>query len=190
MDLNTLFLNLATSLGLGLLVGLQRERANSQLAGIRTFALITLLGSISALLAQEFGGWIIAAGLIALALFTFSANRAKLESGQPEPGMTTEVAILLMFAIGAYLMIGRRSIAVAAGGAVLVLLHFKQPLHLFVKRIGEKDLHAIVRLALISLVILPVLPNRTYGPLGVLNPFEIWLMVVLIVGISLAGYLA
>jgi uncharacterized membrane protein (DUF4010 family) len=71
---------------------------------------------------------------------------------------------------------------------VVVLLHLKQPMHRFVQKIGEKDLRAMMQLTLISLVILPVLPNRAYGPFGVLNPFEIWLMVVLTASISLAGY--
>lgn len=188
MDLNTVFLNLGISLGLGLLVGLQRERVESELAGIRTFPLITLLGTVCALLALRFGGWVMAAGLVGLAALVFSANRAKLRAGHVDPGMTTEVAILLMFGVGAFVVVGRLPAAVATGAAVAVLLHFKQPMHRFVQRIGEKDLLAIMQLALISLVILPVLPNRAYGPFAVLNPFKTWLMVVLIVGISLAGY--
>ena len=188
MDLHTVFLDLGISLGLGLLVGLQRERVESELAGIRTFPLITLLGTVCALLAQQFGGWVLAAGFVGLAALVFSANRAKLQAGHVDPGMTTEVAILLMFGIGAYVVVGRLPAAVATGAAVVILLHFKQPLHRFVQRIGEKDLRAIMQLALISLVILPVLPNRAYGPFAVLNPFKTWLMVVLIVGISLAGY--
>jgi uncharacterized membrane protein (DUF4010 family) len=70
------------------------------------------------------------------------------------------------------------------------LLQWKQPLHSFVGRFSEADIRAIFQLVLIALVILPVLPNRSYGPYGVLNPFEIWLMVVLIVGISVGGYIA
>jgi uncharacterized membrane protein (DUF4010 family) len=171
-----------------LLVGLQRERVESELAGIRTFPLITLLGTVCALLSLQFGGWVLAAGFLGLAMLVFSANRAKLRAGHVDPGMTTEVAILLMFGIGAYVVLGRLSAAVATGAAVAILLHFKQPMHRFVQRIGERDLLAIMQLALISLVILPVLPNRAYGPFGVLNPFKTWLMVVLIVGISLAGY--
>jgi uncharacterized membrane protein (DUF4010 family) len=188
MDVNTIFLDLGISLGLGLLVGLQRERVESELAGIRTFPLITSLGTVCALLALQFGGWVVAAGFGALAALVFSANRAKLRAGHVDPGMTTEVAILLMFGVGAYVVVGRLPAAVATGAAVAILLHFKQPLHRFVQRIGEKDLRAIMQLALISLVILPVLPNRAYGPFAVLNPFKTWLMVVLIAGISLAGY--
>jgi uncharacterized membrane protein (DUF4010 family) len=190
MELNQLFLHLGVSLGLGVLVGLQRQRVESELAGIRTFPLITLLGTICALMSLELGGWILAAGFVALALLVLSANRAKLQAGHADPGMTTEVAILLMYGIGAYIVLGELAVAVALGGAVVILLHLKQPLHRLVEKIGEKDLHAIMQLALISLVILPVLPNRAFGPFNVLNPFQIWLMVVLIVSISLAAYVA
>ncbi|HEX7184607.1 MAG TPA: DUF4010 domain-containing protein, partial [Thermoanaerobaculia bacterium] len=82
------------------------------------------------------------------------------------------------------------AVAVVLGGAVAVLLHLKEPLHRFAGRIGERDIWAIMQLVLIALVILPVLPDRAFGPYGVLNPYQIWWMVVLIVGLSLAGYVA
>ncbi len=94
-----------------------------------------------------------------------------------------------MFAVGAYLIVGHRSLAIAIGGGAAVLLQFKGQLHGMVARLGDNDLKAIMQFALISLVILPVLPNRTYGPYAVINPRHIWLMVVLIVGISLGGYI-
>ena len=79
-------------------------------------------------------------------------------------------------------------LAIVTSGVVAVLLHWKRPLHHLADRIGEDDFRAIVRLILIAMVILPVLPDRAFGPFDVLNPFRIWLMVVLIVGISLAAY--
>ncbi|HYH57010.1 MAG TPA: DUF4010 domain-containing protein, partial [Anseongella sp.] len=93
-----------------------------------------------------------------------------------------------MFLIGAYLVHGNQLLAVVLSGVVVVLLHFKPALHGFVDKIGEKDLKAAMQFVLITLVILPVLPNETFGPYDVLNPREIWWMVVLIVGISLVGY--
>jgi uncharacterized membrane protein (DUF4010 family) len=87
-------------------------------------------------------------------------------------------------------MLGYVVPSVVVAGVVTVLLHWKAELHAVVRRIGQDEARALVRLVLIALVILPVLPNRTFGPLGVLNPFGIWLMVVLIVGISLAAYVA
>mgnify|MGYP000732632035 CR=1 FL=1 len=80
--------------------------------------------------------------------------------------------------------------AIVAAGGLAALLHWKAPLHGFAERIGADEFAALMRLVLIGLVVLPALPNRAYGPYAVLNPFEIWLMVVLIVGISMGGYVA
>ena len=184
------FVQLGVSLLLGLLVGLQRERTDSAIAGIRTFPLITAFGTVCAWLAAQHGGWIIAAGLVAVAALLFIANIARIKAGDIDPGLTTEIAALLLFGVGACVVAGQMPVAVALGGAIALLLHSKKPLHEFVKSIGETDLKAIMQFVLVTLVILPVLPNRDYGPYGVLNPFKIWLMVALMVGISLAGYVA
>ena len=189
MDISLLFQQLGIALGLGLLVGLQRESAASPLAGVRTFPLVTVLGTVCGLLSQAFSGWILAAGIIALAIIIFIGKTIEMRNGGTDPGITTEVALLLMFAVGAYLVVGDRAAAIAIGGGAAVLLHFKGELHGIVARLGAGDLKAVMQFALISLVILPVLPNRTYGPYAVLNPRNIWWMVVLIVGISLGGYI-
>jgi uncharacterized membrane protein (DUF4010 family) len=183
------FRSIGMSLGLGLLVGLQREHAASQIAGIRTFALVTLLGTIMALLSDPYGGWLVAVGALCVSVLLYVANLAKLRRGDNEPGITTEVAALLMYGVGAYLVLGDAAVAVLCGGIVAVLLQFKQPMHSFVSRMGADDIRLIMQFALLALVILPVLPNENYGPFGALNPHEIWLMVVLIVGISVAGYI-
>ncbi len=187
MEYNT-WLLLFLSLGLGLLVGLQRQSADSKTAGIRTFPLITLLGTICGLLAREFNGWILMAGLLAvtalLIITFFQRPKSEWEGG----GITTEVAVLIMYATGAYLVFGELAIGVVVTGIVTLLLHFKTRLHGWVDRIGDKDLRAVMQFVLISMVILPVLPDRTYDQYGSLNPRNIWLMVVLIVGISLTGY--
>jgi uncharacterized membrane protein (DUF4010 family) len=190
MDLLVVFQKLAIALGLGLLVGLQRERIQSQLAGIRTFALITVLGAVSALLELSFGGWIIAAGGVTVVALLVAGNLVQRQAKEADPGLTTEVAALVMYAVGAYLVVGHTAVAIALGGGVALILHFKAPMHEFVARIGETDIKAIMQFVLIALVILPILPNQTYGPYSALNPHEIWLMVVLIVGINLGGYVA
>jgi uncharacterized membrane protein (DUF4010 family) len=182
--------SLGTALGLGLLVGLQREWERDRVAGIRTFALVTLFGGLSGLLAFSFGGWVIAAALAACASIAILGNLAALRGPQPDAGLTTEISMLLMFAVGAVAVLGHRLEAVVCAGTVMVLLQSKKPLHGMVRRIGETDLREIARLVLAGLVILPLLPNRELGYLGVLNPFKAWLMVVLIIGISLAAYLA
>ncbi|MBX3702707.1 MAG: MgtC/SapB family protein [Steroidobacteraceae bacterium] len=185
-----LFGQLATSLLLGLLVGLQRQRTESSVGGIRTFPLIAAFGTLCGWLAAEYGGWIIAAGLVALAALLVVSNFMLAKGGDVDAGQTTEVSALLLYGIGAYLVIGEMEVAVALGGAIALLLHYKQLLHAFAAKIGERDVTAIMQFVLVTLVILPVLPDRTFGPYQVLNPFEVWLMVALIVGIGLAGYFA
>ncbi|MBC5993529.1 MgtC/SapB family protein [Pontibacter cellulosilyticus] len=185
-----LFQKLGISLGLGLLVGLQRQHEKSELAGIRTFPLFTLFGSVAALLSQSIGGWVLAAGLLSVATLVAIANILKRKNPHFDPGLTTEAAALLMFVVGAYVILGDGTVAIAIGATTAVLLHLKETLHRIVERIGEKDLKAIMQFVVILLIILPILPNETYGPYDVLNPHNIWLMVVLIVGISLLGYFA
>jgi uncharacterized membrane protein (DUF4010 family) len=190
LELGSTLGRLGIAVGIGLLVGLQRERAESPIAGLRTFALTALLGALTSLLALEFGGWVVGAGIVSLAGLVVTANLMKLRAGLPDPGLTTEVAILLTFGLAAYLMVGYVEVAIVTGGALAFLLHAKARARRFVETLGEKDVAAVMRFALLTLVILPVLPNQSYGPFDVLNPRQIWLMVVLIVGIGFAGYLA
>ena len=189
MDFESTLLRLGLALALGLLVGLQRERAASRVAGVRTFALIALFGAVAGSTVSQLGPWLVPAGALALAAILVMANIAKLRE-DPDPGMTTEVAVLLMYAVGAYLAVGHIEAAVTVTGAAVLLLHFKQPMHQAVRALGKADMTAIMQFALVTLVILPILPDRTYGPYDVLNPREIWWMVVLIVSINLAGYVA
>ena len=182
---------LGIALLLGLLVGLQREWDKHPLAGIRTFTFITLFGAISALLAQEFGGWVIAASLLAVAGLLITGNWMTENGDEDAPaGQTTEIAALLMFAVGAMIMAGHTVPAVVLAGTTAVLLHIKERLHSVIGKLSTTDVRAIFQFVLIALVILPLLPDQTFGPYDVLNPFKIWLMVVLIVAISLSGYLA
>ena len=231
-----MFQQLGISLLLGLLVGLQREHVANGFAGMRTFPLITVLGTLSAMLATRMGdAWIVAAAMLGVVAFAVvghliqprgekgtglinqtgptnfqSAPGASHKLDQPpfptpHPGITTDVAMLLMFAVGAYIVVGDMSVAVAVGGGVAVLLQFKPELHSIAQKLGDEDLRAIMQFVLITCIILPILPNKPYGPdsfpkffklreplpgLNVLNPSQIWLMVVLIVGLSLAGYIS
>jgi uncharacterized membrane protein (DUF4010 family) len=181
---------LGVALLLGLLVGVERERAATGIAGIRTFALITMLGVVVGTLAERYGGWVLAAGFIAILAQMVTANLVLAKQNRAEAGVTTEVAAIFMFAIGAMLAAGFRLAAAVTAGVIALVLHWKRPLHAIVQRLGEGDVNAIMRMVLIGLVILPIMPDRAYDPFGVLNPFQIWLMVVLIVGISLASYVA
>ena len=160
------------------------------MAGVRTFTLISIMGVVSAFLARDFGNPFILPVLgICITALLVTANVIKLKKlNETDVGQTTEVAALLMFAIGAYLVMGDRVVAVIVGGSMAILLYVKEHLHNFIEKLSEKDLAAIMTFAGISLVILPLLPDKTYGPLDVLNPRNIWLMVTLIVGISVIGY--
>ncbi len=183
-------ITLAIAFGLGMLVGLQRQKSNQEMAGVRTFTLISIMGVVSAFLARDFGNPFILPVLgICITALLVTANVIKLKKlNETDVGQTTEVAALLMFAIGAYLVMGDRVVAVIVGGSMAILLYVKEHLHNFIEKLSEKDLAAIMTFAGISLVILPLLPDKTYGPLNVLNPRNIWLMVTLIVGISVIGY--
>ncbi|GGD89569.1 MgtC/SapB family protein [Planktosalinus lacus] len=181
---------LAIALGLGLLVGMQREKTNNTLAGVRTFSLLAILGVISGFLTRDFDNPFIlpALGLAIAALLVAGNVLAKRNAPDSDLGQTTEVAALLMFSIGAYLVLGDQVLGVIVGGLMAVLLYAKERMHNAIDKLQNKDLSAIMTFAGISLVILPILPDETYGPFDVLNPQNIWLMVTLIVGISVVGY--
>jgi len=194
-----IFQQLGISVLLGLLVGLQREHAASGIAGMRTFPLITVLGTLSALLAEYLGMWVVPAAMLGVVAVIMAGHLLQLRQAEPHAGTTTDVAMLVMFAVGAYLAVGPMVVAVAVGGGVAVLLQFKGELHGIAKKLGDEDLRAIMQFVLISCIILPVLPDQNFGPskflgfakheLDVFNLFETWLMVVLIVGMSLGGYI-
>lgn len=189
-ELPKTWIALGIALGIGLLIGMQREWSqHAASGGIRTFPLIALVGSLTALLARSYGGWIVAAGLIAVAAVLLAGRQAALRRDEQRGvGITTEIAALATFGIGAIVMAGYLVVGIVAGGVTAVLLQWRQPLHRFVTLIGEEEFRAITQFVLVALVVLPLLPDQTYGWYGVLNPFRIWLLVVLIMGISLAGY--
>lgn len=186
------FVTLAIALGVGMLVGLQRERSVSgaHIGGIRTFPLVTVLGTLCAMAGPELSPWLVAAGFLGVVATAVLGNIVSLKRGDPEPGMTTEIAMMLMFVDGVMLALGMRELAVAVGVGAAVLLQLKARLHALVKTLGDADIRAVLQFALITFIVLPVLPDQTYGPFDVLNPHRIWLMVVLVVGISLCGYVA
>jgi len=190
-----LFQRLGLALALGLLIGFERgwhERAEaegSRVAGIRTFGLIGLLGGFWALLADELGPLLLGFGFLAFAAVLVAA-RLRAAGHTRDYGMTTVIAGLLTFALGAIAL--RGFMAEAAAGAVVtaLLLGIKPILHGWLTRISYDELLAVLKLLVMSLVLLPVLPNRGYGPWQALNPYELWLMVVLIAGLSFVGYAA
>ncbi|MBM3297457.1 MAG: MgtC/SapB family protein [Candidatus Aminicenantes bacterium] len=197
MDQYSLFLRFGAALFIGMLVGLQRERSYDEsgkpekttVAGVRTFALLGLIGCGGALVSDLLGSpWPFVALLAVLGLFVTAAYVFTALKG--EFGMTTEVAVVITVLAGALCYWDKLALAVALGVATAALLSFKIELHGFVERLRREDVVAALKFALITAIVLPVLPNRAFWgpPFDVLNPHKIWLMVVLISGIGFAGY--
>lgn len=189
MDLTTAAARLGIALCLGLLVGLQRQRVNHPLAGLRTFGMIAVFGGVCALLGQTLGPWLVPAGLIAsVACMLVGVWRIGAQADGPQ--LTTVFAALIMYGVGAMSVLGDPVLCAVVTGALTVLLHAKDRLHHLVAGLGREDITAVMQFTLITLVILPILPDRTFGPYQVFNPREAWLLVVLIVTIGLGGYVA
>jgi uncharacterized membrane protein (DUF4010 family) len=197
-------LGLALALAIGGLIGLERERhayaeKKPTFGGARTFPLVALLGALSGLLGQSLGPWILVAGLVALAaLVGLGYAHAQDLEGERQLGLTSEFSALVVFLICAlpFVELGgmafsqRLLLAGALGTVVMALLALRRPIHEFAERLSYEDLLATVRFTLIAVVALPLLPNRAYGPFGILNPFSIGVVIVLIAGISFVGYFA
>jgi len=187
----TLVLSFALSAGIGLLVGLERERKPSAKAGVRTFALIAVLGSLAALLTEATGSaWTLGAGALCVTGALVAAYLQDPDSVRDDAGTTTVVAAIAVFFLGAANYYGYRTLAVALGVGMTVLLYFKAELEGFSHKLTGQDIRSMLQFAVLTAVILPLLPDRSFGPYGVLNPFQVWLMVVLVAAVSLAGYVA
>jgi len=186
-----LLVTCALSTGIGLLVGLERERKPTAKAGVRTFALIAVLGTITAVVGTATGSaWPIAAGTIAVAATLIAAHVRDAATLPDDSGTTTVIAALVVYFLGALNAEGHYLLAAALGVGMTALLHFKAELEGISHRLTAQDIRSILQFAVLSAVVLPLLPDRSFGPYGVLNPFNLWLMVVLVEGVSLAGYLA
>jgi len=180
---------LLTSLGIGLLIGLERERNPASRAGLRTFGLVAVLGTVCALIAERTGSpWIIAVGLLIVGSMMIAAYHS--HPDERDPGTTSVIALLLCFTYGAMIWLGLRTPAVMLAIVTTALLYFKPELQNLSKSLTRRDLISMLQFGVLSLVILPILPNRDLGPYGALNPAQIWWMVVLVSGVSLSGYAA
>ncbi|NLO79250.1 MAG: MgtC/SapB family protein [Xanthomonadaceae bacterium] len=194
MDLE-LSLNLATSLGIGLLIGAERawrardDADSEQMAGIRTFGLTGLLGGLAALSQNYFGVWAWLATLVLVALLVIVAYVVEVKR-TGDHGMTSEVALLLTFLLGSLALVESRLLAAACAIVVALLLNLKTRLHSLLHQLTEAELGGALKLLFISVVLLPNLPNQGYGPWEAFNPYTTWWMVVLIAGIGFAAYAA
>ena len=179
-----------TSLAVGLLIGLERERSPAAKAGLRTFALVALFGTVAAMLSEETATpWLLTGGLLVIGLMIITAYlRERQESA--DPGTTTVAAIVLCYGLGAMIWHGYSTLAVMLAIVTTMLLYFKAELRGVTQKLSRRDLTSMLQFAVLSLIILPILPDRNFGPYDALNPRQVWLMVVLISGVSLAGYVA
>ena len=179
-----------TSLAIGLLIGLERERNPSAKAGLRTFALVALFGTLSALLSAKLDSpWLLIAGLLAVAGMIIAAYLNK-PAEEGDPGTTTVIALLLCYGLGVMIWYGHAKLAVMLAIAVTALLYFKPELRGISQRLTRSDLVAVLQFSVLTFIVLPILPDQNFGPFNAFNPHQAWLMVVLISGISLAGYTA
>jgi len=194
MDLEP-FQRLGLALAIGFLVGVERgwkarEAAEGgRAAGVRTYALTGLLGGVAALLSQAFGGWAFAAiGLpFAAALILFVQRE---QAHEEDFSVTGVVAGLLVFALGAYAVVGEGRVASAAAVVATGLLASKDLLHSWLRRVTWPELRSALVLLAMTFVLLPAMPNRGFGPYESVNPYELWLLTIGLAAVSFVGYVA
>ncbi|MGB1548447.1 MAG: MgtC/SapB family protein, partial [Alphaproteobacteria bacterium] len=189
------FFRLGVALAIGILVGIERgwkarlEPEGARVAGVRTFTIVGFLGGLWMLLAEALGEVVLGFAFLAFAIVMVVAHIGSLRKGH-DYSITTVVASLLTFALGALAVRGEVEIAVAGAVIMTLLLGIKSVVHGWLERVEYEELLTVLKLLVMSLVLLPVLPNKGYGPWQALNPYELWLMVILIAAISFVGYVA
>jgi uncharacterized membrane protein (DUF4010 family) len=193
MEHYELFGRFAIALLVGALIGLEREYSRLKeevraFAGIRTFPLIALLGCAAALISDEAGGW--GFGLVLLVLAALVTVAYATQAVRGHVGITSEMAAIVVFVCGALAYWDYVVLSAALGVITFGFLTLKPQLHGLAQRVSSEDLYATLKFAIISLIVLPILPNQDYGPppFDAFNPYRTWLMVVFISGISFLGY--
>lgn len=187
---------LLASLGVGLLIGTERgwygrkEDEGDRVAGIRTFSLTGLLGGITASLVPFGGELMIPLAFLAFTALVIASYIYEIKVNENDDiGITTEVALITTFVLGIWAGIGQYAEALGSAVAVMAILSLKPILHKWLNKIEIEVIYAGIKLLVISVILLPLLPNQGYGPWNTLNPYWIWWMVVLISGLSFLGYI-
>jgi uncharacterized membrane protein (DUF4010 family) len=195
MTVTALFNRLAVSLAIGLLVGLQRgwqsreAEDHQRAAGFRTFALTGLLGGITGAIARDFGVLVI--GFVFLgysaAFITFQWLDAKANNNL---SVTSVVAGMITFLLGSLAVAGNLRVAIAGAVTTSLVLALREPLHRWLASLTWIEIRAVLTLLAMTFLLLPVLPDRTIDPLGVVNPHDVWVMTIAVAAVSFAGYVA
>ena len=187
--------NLIAAVAAGLLIGIERgwrlrdSRAGSRVAGLRTFTLLGAAGGLIALIAQVLGplvGAVPLAGIVAVLVIGY----AKSVSGKEQRDATSVVAAIIVLALGLLAGSGQAGLAIAGATLTTLVLAAREKSHRFLDRLGRRDVNSLAYYAVIAGGVLPFLPNDRFGPYGAWNPFQLWLVVVLVTGFSFAGYIA
>ncbi|MDF1630631.1 MAG: MgtC/SapB family protein [Alcanivoracaceae bacterium] len=192
---NQTALRLVSALLIGMLIGVERgweareKQSGQRIAGIRTHSLVGLLGGLAVLLSNLIGSWAWPALLLALTAISLSAYHVHSQR-TGDLSITGLVSLLLTFCFGAMAVAGELVLAAAAAVVTVIILDNKREIHGLLNKLQAHELDAGFKLLLISVVVLPLLPNEGMGPYQAINPFEIWWMVVLIASISFVGYFA
>jgi uncharacterized membrane protein (DUF4010 family) len=187
-------LDFATALLIGALIGVEREKRKSEDLegiGLRTFILLALVGAVAGFLSRGGGvPWVLLAAFLPVSALLFASYSLIARTQGGGIGLTTEIAAVAVFLLGAMTMLGHRELAIGLGVVTAAALAYKQPLHGLVAKLGWDDVYAGVRLLVATFIILPLLPDRTLDPWEALNPYKLWLLVILISSLSLVGYVA
>ncbi|HXG79277.1 MAG TPA: MgtC/SapB family protein [Methyloceanibacter sp.] len=194
-ELLDLAFSFATAVLLGALIGIEREKRKTEeqesggIAGLRTFTLLALFGAAAGWLAKEVSSpWIVAAGLIVVGAVVVAGYLAAARANPDSTGLTTEVAAVVVYILGAMVALGHAELAIGLGVVTAAVLAYKQPLHGFVGKLGWDDVFAGLRLLIATFIALPLLPDEAIDLWGAINPYKLWLLVVLISSLSLVGY--
>ena len=185
----------AIALLIGALIGVEREKRKSEglegIGGLRTFILLALIGAVAGFLSRGDGvPWVLLAAFLPVSALVFAGSSLNSRAEDGTFGLTTEIAAVAVFLLAAMTMLGHRELAIGLGVVTAAVLAYKQPLHGLVAKLGWDDVYAGVRLLVATFIILPLLPDRTLDPWEALNPYKLWLLVILISSLSLVGYVA
>ncbi|WP_404480552.1 MgtC/SapB family protein [Novosphingobium sp. BL-52-GroH] len=190
MDETHLLVRLAAALATGLLVGMQRgwalrdRRAGLRVAGFRTFGLLGFCGGLASLLPAVVGAAVAFAACAVIAI-----GYAK-EAGRKDLSATSAVASIVTFAAGFAAVAISVQVGLAAGAATFAILSARQSMHALLRGMDEAEIDAGARFAIVALIILPLLPDTNIGPYDAWNPRNVWMMVVVVTGMSFLGYAA